>query len=326
MDKKIMTYIKQSILLVFLLYLPHFIKNWIVSVYKLESIINMPAHMRVFNKFVALEVFIFLLVIFFLFFRKTLETLKPSTIMPGRLILFTLLSYLSIGFYYFISIVVNRSHIYYGIPALSLVIGQFLLLFLYLMFLIIGVFGKKFIKDIHTKTKPTIWYFVAAQIVLTIALILFEKMWRFFSEAVTIALFLMLRPFYDIFVSFGESGGPVLAVGDFAVSIGSPCSGIDSMLLFIAFFTAIFALDYHKLRKGRYAIFFIIGFIGVIAVNILRLFALMLVGIHISPEIAVGFFHTNAGWVLFILYFLAYYWLIKRWIYKTPGIQKKPKK
>jgi len=42
----------------------------------------------------------------------------------------------------------------------------------------------------------------------------------------------------------------------------------------------------------------------------------MLVGIHISPEIAVGFFHTNAGWVLFILYFLAYYWLIKRWIYK----------
>ena len=50
--------------------------------------------------------------------------------------------------------------------------------------------------------------------------------------------------------------------------------------------------------------------------NVLRLLLLILVGVHISPELAVGIFHTNAAWVLFIVYFFFYYLIAQKYMYK----------
>ena len=104
-------------------------------------------------------------------------------------------------------------------------------------------------------------------------------------------------------------------INDFAVLIGAPCSGIDSLFLFIAFFLGLFALDHKRIKAREYMIALVLGIFGVLSVNILRLLLLLLVGVHISPELAVGLFHTNAGWVLFVIYFICYYIVIRKFIY-----------
>ncbi|MEA3515425.1 MAG: archaeosortase/exosortase family protein [Nanoarchaeota archaeon] len=73
---------------------------------------------------------------------------------------------------------------------------------------------------------------------------------------------------------------------------------MDSILFFIAFFSALFVLDHNKIKRKSYIIFFIIGFIGMLFINVLRLLLLILVGLHISEELAGGIFHTNAACII----------------------------
>jgi exosortase/archaeosortase family protein len=66
-----------------------------------------------------------------------------------------------------------------------------------------------------------------------------------------------------------------------------------------------------------YILVFIIGLLGVYLVNVLRLLLLIIAGVHISPRFAIGLVHTNAGWVFFIAYFLCYYLIVRKFIYKN---------
>jgi exosortase/archaeosortase family protein len=109
---------------------------------------------------------------------------------------------------------------------------------------------------------------------------------------------------------------PILDVNGFAVSIGAPCSGIESLFLFAAFSIGIFVLDHKRIKRVPFIISSIIGIIGIYFVNILRLFLLILTGIYVNPDFAVGLFHTNVGWILFVIYFLFYYYIMKKFIYK----------
>jgi hypothetical protein len=134
-------------------------------------------------------------------------------------------------------------------------------------------------------------------------------------------LYILLSPLYP--TTLYSATAPILEIGNFAVSIGPPCSGIDSMFLFIAFFAAIFALDHKKLKTVPFIITTIVGIIGTYIVNIIRLLLLMIIGVEISPRLAVGIFHTNAGWLFFVLYFISYYLVTKRFIYKKGLLKQK---
>jgi len=104
-------------------------------------------------------------------------------------------------------------------------------------------------------------------------------------------------------------GQPLVNASGFATVIGPPCSGIFSMVLFTALFSFVYWLDREKInsRKALYA--YIIGVLGAYAINLLRVIALLIIGAKWSPEIAVGLFHTNAGWILFAVYSFAYWWV-----------------
>lgn len=315
MIKKLIPIIQRTLLLLLILYIPHFVKNTVVSLLSLESIINMPNYLRVFNKIVALKVLTLLLIVFLLYNREYLINFKFQKIRIKNLLLYTFLAYLVMLWYYGSQVLINYYQLYQGIIPIIIVISQFLVLALYLVFACIAVFTKETLLQLHKDTKPQIYYFIVTFIIFTTLLALFEKAWFLFSGLVSIILVFLLDPFYQ--VQFWIEDAPILQINDFTVSIGAPCSGIDSMFLFFAFFAGIFALDHKRIKKRLYLLLFIIGFIGVYVVNILRLFLLMLIGIHISPEFAVGLFHTNAGWLFFVLYFLVYYWIIKRFIYKN---------
>jgi exosortase/archaeosortase family protein len=190
----------------------------------------------------------------------------------------------------------------------------------------VAVFDSDYINKFFKEFKKEIIIFIIIAIILYNALITFQRQWLLLSSGITTILAWLLSLFYStVSTAMNASGGPILRAEGFGVSIGPPCSGIDSMLLFIAFFAALFTLDRKIIRKWLYGLFFIIGLAGVYVINVLRLFLLMLAGIYISPRFAVGLFHTNAGWILFVLYFLLYYWFIRKFIYKK-GVPKSASK
>jgi hypothetical protein len=87
--------------------------------------------------------------------------------------------------------------------------------------------------------------------------------------------------------------------------------------MFAGLYLFIFLLDFKKMDKKAALIIFPIGLIGTYAFNILRIFLLYLTGVYISPEFAVGLFHQNIGWVLFIVYFFVFWWIASKFVYKS---------
>src|SRR5574342_89577 len=119
----------------------------------------------------------------------------------------------------------------------------------------------------------------------------------------------ILSMFMHISLSLMQDGQPLINADGFATVIGPPCSGIFSMVLFTALFSFVYWLDSEKINARKAWKYYVFGVIGAFALNLIRVAALLIIGAYWSPEIAVGLFHTNAGWILFAVYSFAYWWL-----------------
>lgn len=104
---------------------------------------------------------------------------------------------------------------------------------------------------------------------------------------------------------------PIVGTEEFFVRITALCSGTDSLILFAVMYFIFFAFDYDIMNKKKALWYFIIGIIGILIINTIRITALIYIGTH-DPEFALGAFHTNAGWFLFLIYFLIYWNLVYR--------------
>jgi exosortase E/protease (VPEID-CTERM system) len=101
----------------------------------------------------------------------------------------------------------------------------------------------------------------------------------------------------------------IIGLSDFAVNIAPACSGYEGVGLVTAF-TAIYLWLYRQqLRFPRVFLLFPIGATAIWLLNVVRISVLILIGQHWSPEIAVGGFHSQAGWLTFIVTSLVILWL-----------------
>jgi len=306
-------FIKRSIILIALIFIVRVIFQFPIEYYALTAFRQTDAN-RVFSKIDALKILAVVTIFFALYYKDQLMKLKFGK--------YNLVQSLSYGFtgiafivlYYLLRYVTNAYHIDSGFPLLLIWVAILVSLGSAFLSFTVSIFGMSFLQKLYKSLKYELIAAVSISVVLYNILMIFQKQWLFFSNIVSKVLHWAFSFFYDITYHF-QDNGPILQINDFAVSIGPPCSGIDSMLLFCAFFAAIYALDYKKATRSMFIAAFVIGFIGVYAINVIRLFLLILVGVHYSPELAVGLFHTNAGWVLFLLYFLCYYYLMKKFIY-----------
>lgn len=140
--------------------------------------------------------------------------------------------------------------------------------------------------------------------------------WRFFARLVTqISALLLKLTLNNVVVDFTRTD-PLLTADKFSAIIGSPCSGITSLSMFIGLFLLILIIDYKKLVKNRTIPYFLIGFAGMFAVAVLRVYFLMLIGVKISPGFALNAFHNNAGWILFIIYLIGYWYIVYPRLFK----------
>lgn len=171
-----------------------------------------------------------------------------------------------------------------------------------LLFLMLALFGLEVFKQLWKDMSM-----VASALIFYTGITLFVDSTRFHVLTAKLTKY-VLSPFFSVFVDEVQFQ-PWMSVDGFSVIIGPPCSGVFSMVLFTALFSFVYWLDREKINGRRALKLYIIGVLGAYLVNLLRVVALLIIGAVWSPKIAVGLFHTNAGWILFAVYSFAYWWL-----------------
>ncbi|WP_291010149.1 exosortase E/protease, VPEID-CTERM system [Hydrogenophaga sp.] len=126
-----------------------------------------------------------------------------------------------------------------------------------------------------------------------------QGLWDPLSGATFDAATSVLHLFYaDIVVDPQQR---ILGVGDFVVEIAAVCSGYEGIglvLIFTGFYLIIFRQDF---RFPQALLLLPLGVATIWLFNIFRIAALIGIGAEISPELALGGFHSMAGWISFVL-------------------------
>lgn len=91
----------------------------------------------------------------------------------------------------------------------------------------------------------------------------------------------------------------VIGANDFYVAVGPQCSGVEGFALITTFLTLYMFLFRRELRFPHVLLLFPIGIFLSAVLNIVRISVLIMLGFEVSPELAIGGFHSHAGWLLF---------------------------
>lgn len=128
-----------------------------------------------------------------------------------------------------------------------------------------------------------------------------QALWRI--DAVTDATFhavvwLMQAMGYDVFSVLDSKA---IGVPEFYVYVGPQCSGVEGFALITVFLGIYAALFRKDLRFPHVFLLFPAGILLSWCFNVLRITVLLVLGIEVSPDLAVGGFHSHAGWLSFTL-------------------------
>lgn len=91
----------------------------------------------------------------------------------------------------------------------------------------------------------------------------------------------------------------------FAVEVGAPCSGVEGFALITAFLGIYFSLFRRELRFPHAFLLIPIGILASWCFNVVRITVLIAIGFAGSPELAIGGFHSHAGWLAFTMLAIA---------------------
>lgn len=127
----------------------------------------------------------------------------------------------------------------------------------------------------------------------------------YYTFSLAVNLMLVLSNDY-VYVDYEQK---VLGLEEFAVNIAPACSGYEGIGLVCSFIAVYLYIHKHEFKFPQSLLLFPIGAILIWLLNVLRIVLLILIGEHWSPEVAIGGFHSQAGWLTFILASLAMLWL-----------------
>ncbi|WP_162798917.1 exosortase E/protease, VPEID-CTERM system [Paracoccus indicus] len=122
---------------------------------------------------------------------------------------------------------------------------------------------------------------------------------------------------YDLYVD------PIrkhIGEGDFILSIAPACSGIEGIALVMIFVSLYLWLFRSELRFPRAFLLFPVGIAASMVLNAVRIAVLLLIGLHGQPELAVGGFHSHAGWMMFTIVALGIILIARR----VPALHRAP--
>ena len=128
---------------------------------------------------------------------------------------------------------------------------------------------------------------------------LFQNVWKYdpvteFTFASVQGAILALG--YDV---YADPPIKELIVGEFGVLVGPQCSGVEGFLLITSFLGFYIWLFRDQLRFPHVLSLLVIGVLLSWCFNVVRVVALILIGHHWSPDLAINGFHSHAGWLMF---------------------------
>jgi exosortase/archaeosortase family protein len=320
MEKNLKYFLIKSVVLVLLILAVIFLFRFPIDYFNL-ALLSMNTATRIFSKSDALKIMALAILFFALYYKEKISKVEHAKQNYLHSAILVISGIATVAIYYFLRYIANVYNITSGFWFYLIFLGSILLLILAFAQFAIAVFSLKYLKDIYKELKTQIWITAILTIVAYFLLMLFQSLWPYFSYTITRILYSMFNHFFPTYMELGQT--PIMDVNGFVVSIGAPCSGIESLFLFAAFSIGIYALDHKRIKTTPFWVATAIGIVGIYFVNILRLFLLILTGIYISPDFAVGMFHTNVGWILFVIYFLIYYYIIRKFIYTKSTTKKK---
>ena len=126
-----------------------------------------------------------------------------------------------------------------------------------------------------------------------------QELWYPLATATLWIVYALLRLLYTDVIY--ELAGHTIGTSAFEVEIAPSCSGYEGIGL-ITLFLALYLWLFRKhLRFPQALWLFPAGILTIWVTNAGRLAALIAIGTSVSPDIAVGGFHSKAGWLAFLL-------------------------
>jgi exosortase E/protease (VPEID-CTERM system) len=153
--------------------------------------------------------------------------------------------------------------------------------------------------DLFRRYRTEVLLATAGGLTALIAGIVAQAGWRALSGA-TLRISYRLLTLYeqDVRVDYDRL---LLGVGDFNVYVSEACSGYEGIGLVTAFLAMFLAVFRQSLKFPNALLLLPIGMGAIWLLNSVRIMALVSLGAHVSPEVAISGFHSQAGWVAFLL-------------------------
>ena len=143
-----------------------------------------------------------------------------------------------------------------------------------------------------------------------------QELWKPLNELTVWCTYKLLSMIYgDVYI---EPEQALLGVNDFVVEIAPACSGYEGMALILVFVSLYLWLFRTELKFPRALLLFPIGLVIIWLTNVLRIALLVAIGASVSPEIALGGFHSQAGWIGFSMVALGMLSLSHRYFCAVP--------
>ena len=110
----------------------------------------------------------------------------------------------------------------------------------------------------------------------------------------------------------------------FVISVAPVCSGVEGIALVTIFVTLYLWLFREELRFPRAFLLYPLGIMASACLNVVRIAVLLAIGMEGHPELAVGGFHSHAGWVMFTAVALGIIVIARRvpWLHKHAAGQQ----
>jgi CAAX prenyl protease-like protein len=118
-------------------------------------------------------------------------------------------------------------------------------------------------------------------------------------------------PSYRVWEATIESV-PIFGNETFRVAVHPACTGYEGAALTMAILAIYLFIQRSHLRMPVSLLILPIAAVVMFLMNAVRIAVLVLIGVHFSPEIAVGGFHTVAGWINLVLTVIVSVWVLER--------------
>ncbi len=129
--------------------------------------------------------------------------------------------------------------------------------------------------------------------------ILSEDAWAGLTDATTLLSYWILQVFDGS--AFMDPATRVLGSGNFSVRVFAACSGYEGMILVSVFLVGYLLIFRRSLKYPNVLLLFPMAMGAIWLLNSLRIALLVYIGAHLSPDIALGGFHSQFGWICFLL-------------------------